>query len=190
MSNLPNTTHIFLLYIVPLIFFGIIWFYRYSKGLIRNPLADFCDISIGWGVPILVFYIALSFYLKTYDSAMIKITQLHIGGTFLIICWLAKTTNLGLPIKRYHYQYIIPVLLFLISGILSHVLFSSFKTTSFEELIRRFIYIGLFFIALFEFNNLPRLKRLSAWVLGAAILSLLYDHHIMVYLYLRILHGV
>ena len=143
--------------------------YSYSeilKTTLRNILL--------YGVPILYFLVAVAFYLKTYDSAQIKITLLHIGGLFLIMTWLVlKIEDLDFSILKKHFIFILPLLLFLLSAVLSFS-FSPFKYASFNELIKRFIYFGLACIIINEFNTDEKLLRIKNWLIAASYIVCIY----------------
>jgi len=137
-------------------------------------LIKYCNILIDFGLPILAFLIALSFYLKTYDSCQIKITLLHIGAIIIIAAWLLKVIERGsLLVRKEQRLYAIPALFFLLSGIISFFI-SPFKFTSFEELTRRVLYIGIFLIALIEFDTPEKVNRMFRWVLAATFISVFY----------------
>ena len=140
-----------------------------NKKLIR-----YCNVIIEFGLPILAFLIALSFYLKTYDSCQIKITLLHIGATVIIAAWIVKVIERGRLLEsREQRLYAIPALFFLLSGIISFSI-SPFKFTSFEELTRRVLYIGIFLVALVEFNSSEKVKRMFRWILAATFIAVFY----------------
>ena len=137
-------------------------------------LIKYCNIIIEFGLPILAFLIALSFYLKTYDSCQIKITLLHIGATIIIAAWIVKVIERGRLLEsREQRLYVIPVLFFLLSGIISFSI-SPFKFTSFEELTRRILYTGIFMIALIEFNSSEKVNRMFRWILAATFIAVFY----------------
>ncbi|MDR1695016.1 MAG: O-antigen ligase family protein [Endomicrobium sp.] len=127
-----------------------------------------------FGLPVLYFLIAVSFYLKTYDSAQIKITILHIGGLFLFMSWLILKTEEGdFSFFKNKFVYILPILLFLLSGFLS-LSISPFKLASFTEFIKRFIYCGMAFIIISEFDSEKKLLRIKNWLIIAAYVVCVY----------------
>jgi len=139
-----------------------------------KKLIKYCDIVIELGLPILAFLIALCFYLKTYDSCQIKITLLHIGATIIVAAWIVKVIERGsLLVSREQRLYAIPALFFLLSGIISFSI-SPFKFTSFEELTRRVLYIGIFLVALIEFDSSEKVNRMFRWVLAATFIAVFY----------------
>ncbi len=140
----------------------------------NKKLIKYCNVIIELGLPILAFLIALSFYLKTYDSCQIKITLLHIGAIIIIAAWIVKVIERGRLLEsREQRLYAIPALLFLLSGIISFFI-SPFKFTSFEELTRRILYIGIFLVALTEFNSSEKVNRMFRWILAATFIAVFY----------------
>jgi len=140
----------------------------------NKKLVKYCNVIIEFGLPILAFLIALSFYLKTYDSCQIKITLLHIGAIIIIAAWIVKVIERGRLLEsREQRLYAIPALFFLLSGIVSFSI-SPFKFTSFEELTRRVLYIGIFLVALVEFNSSEKVKRMFRWILAATFIAVFY----------------
>ena len=55
-----------------------------------NNILEVTGKILMYGVPILYFLISVAFYLRTYDSAQIKITLIQMGGTVLLAAWLIK----------------------------------------------------------------------------------------------------
>jgi len=140
----------------------------------NNKLVRYCNVIIDFGLPVLAFLIALSFYLKTYDSCQIKITLLHIGATIIIAAWIVKVIEKGRLLEsREQWLFALPALFFLLSGIISFFI-SPFKFTSFEEVTRRVLYVGIFLIALIEFNSSTKVNRMFRWVLAATFIAVFY----------------
>ncbi|NIM03671.1 tetratricopeptide repeat protein [bacterium] len=140
----------------------------------NKKLIKYCNVIIEFGLPILAFLIALSFYLKTYDSCQIKITLLHIGATIIVAAWIIKVIERGRLLENKEQRlYAIPALFFLLSGIVSFAI-SPFRFTSFEELTRRVLYIGTFLIALVEFNSQEKVNRMFRWILAATFIAVFY----------------
>lgn len=127
-----------------------------------------------YGLPILYFLIAVSFYLKTYDSAQIKITIFHIGGLFLIMTWLISKIESGnFNFFKNTFIFLIPVILYFISGIISFSI-SPFKYASLNELIKRFIYCGLVLIIIDEFNDEKKILKIINWLVAAGYIVCIY----------------
>jgi putative inorganic carbon (HCO3(-)) transporter len=127
-----------------------------------------------YGIPVLYFLIAISFYLGTYDSAQIKITLLHVGGLFLIMSWLLLKIEQGnFSFLKINFFYIFPIVLFLLSGAVSLYL-SPLKFASLNEFIKRFIYCGIVFIMVNEFDDEKKILRLKNWLIAAAYVVCAY----------------
>ncbi|MDR2645559.1 MAG: O-antigen ligase family protein [Endomicrobium sp.] len=121
-----------------------------------------------FGLPVFYFLIAVSFYLSTYDSAQIKITIFHIGGLFLIMAWLLLKIEEGcFTLFKNKFIYILPVVLLLLSGLVS-LSISPFKLTSLNDLLRRFIYCGIVFILVDEFDDNKKIFRIKNWLIAAS----------------------
>jgi putative inorganic carbon (HCO3(-)) transporter len=117
---------------------------------------------------------AMCFYLKTYDSAQIKISILHIGGLFLIMSWLLlKIEESNFSFFKNKFLYIFPVVLFLISGTLSFLI-SPFKLISFNEFIKRFVYCGFVFMLVSEFDDEKKILRIKNCLIIASYIICLY----------------
>lgn len=128
-----------------------------------------------YGVPVLYFLIAVSFYLVTYDSAQIKITLLHVGGLFLIMSWLVLKIEEGdfSLFSKENIVFILPILLFFLSGLISFSI-SPFKLASLNEFIKRFIYCFMALIIISEFNDESKLLSIKNWLVFAAYVVCIY----------------
>ncbi|MDR3195449.1 MAG: O-antigen ligase family protein [Endomicrobium sp.] len=136
-----------------------------------------------FGLPIFYFLTAVSFYLGTYDSAQIKITIFHIGGLFLIMTWLLLQIEEGrVSLLKNKFVYILPIVLFLLSGAAS-LSISPFKLASLNEFLRRFIYCGIVFMLVDEFDDDKKILRLKNWLIVAAFavcaygILQIFDYH-------------
>lgn len=137
-------------------------------------IKDILKKVIIYGLPIFYFLIAISFYLRTYDSAQIKITILQMGGLFLIMNWLVLKIEEGdLSFFKNNFIYFLPILLFLASGFLSYLI-SPFKLTSFNEFTRRFIYTFIAMIVITEFDDEKKLLRIKNWLIAAIYVACIY----------------
>jgi putative inorganic carbon (HCO3(-)) transporter len=137
-----------------------------------------------FGLPVFYFFMAVSFYLSTYDSAQIKITIFHIGGLFLIMTWLLLKIEEGsFSLFKNKFVYILPILLFLLSGVLSFSI-SPFKLASLNEFLRRFIYCGIVFILIDEFNDEKKILCIKNWLIAASFavctygILQIFDYHL------------
>jgi tetratricopeptide (TPR) repeat protein/O-antigen ligase len=146
-----------------------------TTAVSKSKLSSVIDKLILYFFPVLCLFIPIAFYLRTYDSCQIKITSFEMGTTIFIGLWLIKLLeddNIFDFAKGYG-TLILPVAAFLVSGIISYYL-SPFKSTSIEELIKRVLYVGTFFLVAFSFDKKERIERLLLWIFLAATLVSLY----------------
>ncbi|MGM0568876.1 MAG: O-antigen ligase family protein, partial [Elusimicrobiota bacterium] len=144
-------------------------------GLFLNRLERVTKLLLNYLIPLAISSIAIHFFLKTYDSAQIKITLLETVGPIILIVWivrrLAEGTFAPPPNRKYA---VYPALLFLLSGILSFA-FSQFKLETFEPgLLRRISYIGVFLAVVYEYDRSHDFKRIMQWVLASCLLITSY----------------
>ncbi|MHB9155179.1 MAG: O-antigen ligase family protein [Endomicrobiales bacterium] len=141
---------------------------------VNQKIISFTEKIILVGIPVLYFLISIAFYLRTYDSAQIKITLIQIGGTVLLAAWLVKLLEENAwPFLKENIVIVCALLAFLLSGIVSY-LHSPLPLASAQELARRIFYIGIALIVIKEFNSEDKLKRLFNWLIAAAFVATLY----------------
>ncbi|HCJ67412.1 MAG TPA: hypothetical protein DHV62_08870 [Elusimicrobia bacterium] len=126
-----------------------------------------------WGLPLFYFLVSVAFYLRTYDSCQIKITLLQIGAVVLLTLWFFKLLNESISPFSDKMTLVLPLILFLLSGIVSF-LFSRLKEASFPELVRRISYVGLALIVLTEFNSEEKIRHLFTFLVAACAVSTIY----------------
>ncbi len=141
---------------------------------ISQHVVYICSRFIAYSLPLFFFLVVNSFYLKTYDSAQIKITFTQIGASTLALTWLVKILVQGrLPFSRKDLLYLAPFLLFLISCI-AVWLHAPYKQWALEESLRRVFYMVLALVTVSEMNTDERLKRLWRWLIAAAWVAIGY----------------
>ncbi len=141
---------------------------------LRGYIIKYSEEFISCGLPVLYFLIAVGFYLRTYDSAQIKITTVQIGGALILAVWLIKIIETDIvSFFKKNILIIFPLILFLLSGIISH-LHSAFPLASANELIRRSIYMGIAMLAISEFNSREKMSRLFNWLIAATFIVTIY----------------
>jgi tetratricopeptide (TPR) repeat protein/O-antigen ligase len=134
---------------------------------IKNPWADLFSRLVGYGLPMVYFLVTVSFYLRTYDSAQIKITLTQIGGALVLLLWaLQLLFERRWPWKRADWPLVAPFAALLLSGAVSYAQ-SSFRAGSLDDFIRRFLYVGMALVAVTEFRGMDRHRRLLRWLLAA-----------------------
>jgi tetratricopeptide (TPR) repeat protein len=145
-----------------------------SSNFVNKTIVDVTETIIAYGLPILYFLISVAFYLRTYDSAQIKITLIAVGGTVILCAWLVKIIEEDIFIfVKNNIIVVIPLLAFLLSGISSYFV-SPFKLASANELTRRVIYIGIAMIVTKEFDSNEKFGRLFNWLIAACYVATIY----------------
>lgn len=142
--------------------------------MLSNIIKKVSSKFILYGLPIFYFLVAVSFYLKTYDSAQIKITLVQIGGMALICSWIVYKieTDFFYNIKK-NIVVLSPIILFLFSGLISFF-HSPFQLVSLNELIRRIIYCFLAVIIVDCFKDRKNLERLINTLIFATYIVCIY----------------
>ncbi|MCB4792702.1 MAG: O-antigen ligase family protein [Elusimicrobia bacterium] len=145
-----------------------------SSNFVNKTIIDVTDRIIAYGLPILYFLISVAFYLRTYDSAQIKITLIDIGGAIILATWLIKVIEEDIvTFIKNNIVVMVSLFAFLVSGVISYAL-SPFKLASANELTRRIIYIGFAVIVIKEFDNKEKLRTLFNWLIAAAFVATIY----------------
>lgn len=140
----------------------------------QQHLSYICSRILAYGLPVLLFLVTTSFYLKTYDSAQIKITFTQVGATALLAVWVVKWLADGrLPFTRRDLLYVAPFLAFLASGLIAWV-HSPFRAWSLEETMRRVFYMTIALVAIAEIRSSERRTRLWRWLMAAALVAIGY----------------
>ncbi len=140
----------------------------------HQHLVYVCSKVLAYALPLFFFLVANSFYLKTYDSAQIKITFTQIGGTMLAFVWLTKILIEGRwPFTKKDLIYVAPFIAFLCSGLISYI-HTPFKGWALEETLRRVVYMFLALITIAELKSTERMARLWRWLMAAAWLAVGY----------------
>ncbi len=140
----------------------------------RSKFVNTCASLIRFVVPLFYFLVAVAFYLRTYDSAQIKITITQIGGVIIFYLLIVKVLEEN-SWRFFADKNILtaPVIAFFISAIVSYFR-SPLVWASGMELIRRVAYFTLAITIMKEFNDRRSLDRLFKWLLAAAFVSAAY----------------
>src|SRR5688572_24030683 len=140
----------------------------------QQHLVYICSRFLAYGLPFLFFLVTSSFYLKTYDSAQVKITFTQVGTTMLAVVWLAKILISGrLPFQKSDWVFTAPFVAFLASGLVAYAL-TPFKGWGTEETWRRVFYMVIALITITEFRSAERMQRLWRWLMAAAWVAVGY----------------
>ena len=121
--------------------------------------------------PIFFFLMAVAFYLRTYDSAQVKITILQMCGTILVALWFYKVFESGhWPFNKNQTLIVLPIIAMFISVVISFIM-SPLHWGSFGDFIRRVIYAGIAMIAVTEMTSLSDFRRITKWLIAAVALA-------------------
>jgi len=126
--------------------------------------------SIIWWLPILYLFIADSFYLRTYDSAQVKITLVQMGGICLFslwVCRLLEENKKGL-LSKTDLATLAPFMAYFAWGIISYM-HAPYKYSSLDGFLRRIFYMTVPLIVVREFDEkgttrLTKILMLAAWI--------------------------
>ncbi|OIO75809.1 MAG: hypothetical protein AUJ85_02080 [Elusimicrobia bacterium CG1_02_37_114] len=126
-------------------------------------------------LPIFYFVVSIMFYLRTYDSCQIKITIVHIGGVAIFaLLFLKLLEEKSLKFYRDNFVIVLPVLLVLLSNIVSHFFCSPLKYASGMELIRKMVYFSITLLVIKEINTQEKFERFIRWLFFAALIVTFY----------------
>jgi len=137
------------------------------------PGVAFARKAIWWGIPLLYLLISDSFYLRTYDSAQVKITLLQMGGFSLAGLWVSLLVLEGRKaFRKEDFVFLAPFFAYLIYVLISFC-HAPYKGASVDDLVRYMLYMSVSLIVLREFNE-SAINRLTKVLLVAAYIAVLY----------------
>lgn len=137
------------------------------------PGVSFLRKTICWCLPILYLLISDTFYLRTYDSAQVKITLLQMGGFSLLGMWLSLLILEG---KRAFYKadfvMLAPFFAYLFYVILSFIN-APYKGPSVDDFVRYILYMTIPIIVIREFAQ-KDIDRLTKILIITGYISIIY----------------
>ena len=148
------------------------------------PVSDFEDINfapgvslarkaIWWWVPLLYLLISDTFYLRTYDSAQVKITLLQMGGISLLGMWVSLLILEGRrAFRREDFIFLAPFFAYLLYVVLSF-LHAPYKGPSVDDFVRYTLYMSVTLIVIREFTT-DAIDRLTRILIITAYIAVLY----------------
>lgn len=125
----------------------------------------FAHKVILWWLPLLYLLISSLFYLRTYDSAQVKITVMQMGGLALLVLWIARLIETGkAAFSREDLVCLSPFLAYLAVGIFSF-LHAPYHMASIDFFLRHFFFMTVALIVIYEFDQAAteRLTRILIW---------------------------
>ncbi|MBI4056464.1 MAG: O-antigen ligase family protein [Elusimicrobia bacterium] len=134
----------------------------------QETMLRFCRNALLWFLPILYLLISDSFYLRTYDSAQVKITLVQMGGLALLTLWLCLLCMEGWrTFRREDLLFLAPFLAFLVNTVISFA-YAPHKGPSVDDFIRYIFYMSVAMMIIREFDekNIRWLTRVLVWTTG------------------------
>ncbi|MBK8575390.1 MAG: hypothetical protein IPN90_06855 [Elusimicrobia bacterium] len=144
------------------------------KTISSSVLGDFFSRMVAFSLPVTYFLVSISFYLRTYDSAQVKITLAQAGCGMVILFWaLQLIFQKRWPFAKKDLPLVAPFLAILASGTISYF-HSSFRAGSLEEFSRRVFYSFMALIVIAEFRGMDRHRRLMRWLIAGFAVTVFY----------------
>ncbi|HBA61709.1 MAG TPA: hypothetical protein DCZ92_13035 [Elusimicrobia bacterium] len=143
------------------------------EGLNFAPGVSFARKAIWWWVPVLYLLISDSFYLRTYDSAQVKITLLQMGGVSMLAMWVSLLILEGRrAFRKEDFILLAPFFAYFIYIIVSFV-HAPYTGPSVDDFVRYILYMSVTLIIIREFTT-ESIDRLTKILLITAYISVLY----------------
>ena len=125
---------------------------------------------VAW-LPILYLLISSLFFLRTYDSAQVKISMMQMGGLGLLTMWLARLVVAGKhALNKEDLVCLSPFLAYLGWGVFSY-LKAPYHMSSTDFFLRHMFYMIVSLITIYEFDEaaVARLFKVLIWTAWIAI---------------------
>ena len=122
-------------------------------------------------LPLLYLLISSLFFLRTYDSAQVKISMMQMGGVGLLTLWLVRLIVAGKhALNRDDLVCLAPFLAYLFWGVFSYVK-SPYHMASTDFFLRHLFYMIVALITIYEFDEaaIARLFKILIWTAWIAI---------------------
>lgn len=143
------------------------------QGAARPRAEAFIHKSIVVWLPILYCLISSLFFLRTYDSAQVKITMMQMGGLGLLVLWLMRLTEAGRSaISKDDLVALSPFLACLGWGIFSF-LRAPYHMASVDFFLRHVFYMTAALVVIYEFDE-AAVQRLTRWLVISAWIAVGY----------------
>ncbi len=137
------------------------------------PGVSFARKAVWWWLPILYLLISDTFYLRTYDSAQVKITLLQMGGIGLLGMWVSLLVLEGRrAFRREDFVFLAPFFAYLLYVIISF-LSAPYRGPSVDDFVRYVLYMSVTLIIIREFTS-EAIDKLTRVLIVTAYISILY----------------
>lgn len=125
------------------------------------------------GLGVLCLLVSISFFNGTYDTAQVKMTLLHMGGTALCAWWLAQLLlEKRIIFTKKNWLVYLPFLAYYAWNAFTFIC-APYRAEASEEFIRYVFYFMLTLAVVAQFR-LGAVRTLTKWIVGAAWVSFLY----------------
>lgn len=131
----------------------------------------FAHRAILWWLPLLYCLISSLFYLRTYDSAQVKITIMQMGGMALLSLWVCRLLEAGRSaFNKDDLLALSPFLAYLAVGVFSF-LHAPYHMASVDFFLRHVFFMLAALIVIYEFDTegVDRLTSVLIWTAWIAI---------------------
>ncbi len=125
---------------------------------------------VAW-LPLLYLFISSLFFLRTYDSAQVKISMMQMGGLGLLTMWLVRLAVAGRhAFNKEDLVCLSPFLAYLFWGVFSYIK-SPYHMASTDFFLRHMFYMSVALITIYEFDEaaVARLFKILIWTAWIAI---------------------
>jgi len=155
-------------------FFNMIFSsYNSNSDIPFNPGASFLRKAICWWIPVMYLLISDMFYLRTYDSAQVKITLLQMGGFSLLGLWASLLVLEGKKaFRKADFLIFAPFIAYMVYVLLSF-LHAPYHGSSVDDVVRYTLYMSVSLIVIREFSK-QDIDRLTKILLITGYISILY----------------
>ena len=141
--------------------------------LARAGAEVFAHKAITLWLPMLYFLISSLFFLRTYDSAQVKISMMQMGGLGLLTLWLCRLALAGRhALNKNDLVALSPFLAYLLYGIFSF-LHAPYRMASTDFFLRQTFYMIVALIVIYEFDD-AAVQRLFSWLIWTAWFAIGY----------------
>lgn len=137
------------------------------------PGVSFARKAICWWLPLLYLLISDTFYLRTYDSAQVKITLLQMGGIGMLGLWVSLLVLEGRKaFRREDFVFLAPFAAYLFYVIVSFF-HAPYMGPSVDDFVRYTLYMSVTLIVIREFTT-GDVERLTKVLIITAYIAILY----------------
>ena len=139
-----------------------------ATGFSKNmaPVVVFTRKAVAWWLCALYLLVSVAFYLRTYDSAQIKITLVQMGGVALIALWGCLLALEGRKAFRREDLPALAPFFFYLAYVWFSFFHSPYMGPSLDDFIRYNFYIVVALIVITEFDQ-PAISKLTKTLIAA-----------------------